>query len=136
VTLHKREQLLSDNTFLPGGDTAFHKWLNEIYTRTQIDPTTMKRVTDYVTKQIKLITDEVKKLDNCFDFVQLRGSAAEDLKILQPDEFDFVLYNEKWTKNIDYNEDTKTPGFAFAIEEKTTCLDKYVNTSEVFISSI
>ena len=96
----------------------------------------MKRVTDYVTKQIKLITDEVKKLDNCFDFVQLRGSAAEDLKILQPDEFDFVLYNEKWTKNIDYNEDTKTPGFAFAIEEKTTCLDKYVNTSEVFISNI
>jgi hypothetical protein len=93
----------------------------------------MKRVTDYVTKQIKLITDEVKKLDNCFDFVQLRGSAAEDLKILQPDEFDFVLYNEKWTKNIDYNEDKKTPGFAFAIEEKTTCLDKYVNTSEVFI---
>ena len=85
----------------------------------------MRRVTGYVTRQIESITNEVKKLDNCFDFVELRGSAAEGLKVLHPDEFDFVLYNEKWTKNIQFDENKpKTPGFAYAIERGTTCLDK------------
>ena len=85
----------------------------------------MKEVTDYVTERINEIAKEVKVLDNCFDFVQLRGSVAEDLKVLYPDEYDFVLYNEKWTKNIALDDfKPKTPGFAYAIEQKTTCLDQ------------
>jgi hypothetical protein len=62
--------------------------------------------------------------DNCFDLVQLRGSAEEDLKVYHPDEFDFVLYNKIWKDKIIFNEKQSLRGFAYAIRKGTTCLDK------------
>jgi hypothetical protein len=82
----------------------------------------MKRVTNYVRNTITDITEEMKKIDKCFDKVQLRGSAEEGLKVLYPDEFDFVLLNQRWMNIISYREDENTPGYAYAIEnEGSSC---------------
>ena len=85
----------------------------------------MNRVTTYVTKKITEIANIMKSLDDCFDVVQLRGSAAEGLKIWNPDEFDFVLYNQKAQDKVVFQEKLNLPGFAYAIRKgATSCFDK------------
>ena len=108
-----------------GGDTKFHEWLNLIYTRSTIDPTTMNRVKEYVERTIRQIVEKMKA-NNCFDMVELRGSVAEDLKIVEPDEFDFVLKNTRDKDNIVLNEKQGLPGFAYAMKQGAakTCFDE------------
>ena len=68
----------------------------------------------------------MKAADDCFDIVQLRGSAAEGLKIVYPDEFDFVMYNQRDKDKIVFKEKQRLPGFAYAMRKGagSTCFDK------------
>ena len=86
----------------------------------------MDRVKTEITKKIREIAKIMKESDDCFDVVQLRGSAEEGLKIDQPDEFDFVLrFNQSGTEKIAFNEKPGLPGFAYAIRKGATkCFDK------------
>ena len=87
----------------------------------------MNKVQTYVTGKIREITTIMEKLDKCFDFSQLRGSAAEGLKIVEPDEFDFVLADTSDKEKIFFDESKGLPaGFAYAMRRGSgsTCLDK------------
>ncbi|CAB4002185.1 Hypothetical predicted protein [Paramuricea clavata] len=85
----------------------------------------MNKVKEYVTKRVTQISDLIKAECSYFDFLQLRGSAEENLKIYYPDEFDFVLFSEKWKDKITFNERQNLPGFAYAMRQASTCLDRY-----------
>ena len=87
----------------------------------------MDKVQTYVTGKIREITTIMKKLDKCFDFFLLQGSAAEGMKIIEPDEFDFILADTSDKDKIFFDESKGLPiGFAHAMRRGagSTCLDK------------
>ncbi len=86
----------------------------------------MAKVQEFVTKKITQITKIMNAEDHCFDYVQLRGSNAEGLKIVDPDEFDYVLADTSDKDKIFFNEKKAPTGFAYAIlkGKGAGCLDK------------
>lgn len=121
--------------FSLGSKKEFNQFLEKLHKQISVD------VKGKLTEQLKIHEDildilkKVRRLDRCFGFsLELKGSTIENVKIGFPDEFDFGLVNPRWTGKIVLKETENTPpGFGYAVQETTTCLDEYLvaNTKHV-----
>lgn len=108
-------------------DVKFKEFLDRVYDQIQVNIQTKIQVHKQVYTDIANILAKVAKYDPCYNFkVQFKGSTYEELKIGNPDEFDFGLVNENWAGKISLLVDASTsPGFGYAVQNVVTCLNKF-----------